>query len=63
VTEFNGETFTLKLTGLAANTTYYYFTEVIYNGTVTFSDTMSFRTGNADSYVDWDEGENVGGDI
>ena len=63
VTEFNGETFTLKLTGLAAETTYYYFTEVICNGTVTFSDTMSFRTGNADSYVDWGEGENVGGDI
>lgn len=63
VTEFNGDTFTLKLTELAAETTYYYFTEVICNGDVTFSDIMSFRTGNADSYVDWGEGENVGGDI
>jgi hypothetical protein len=23
----------------------------------------SFRTGKADSYVDWGEGENVGGEI
>ena len=63
VTEFNGDTFTLKLTELAAETTYYYFTEVVCNGNVTFSDVDSFRTGKADSYVDWGEGENVGGEI
>ena len=63
VTEFDGSTFTLKLTGLAANTTYYYFSEVISNGTATFSGIASFRTGEEDSYVDWEEGENVGGDI
>jgi hypothetical protein len=63
VTEFNGDTFTLKLTELAAETTYYYFTEVVCNGNVTFTDVDSFRTGKADSYVDWGEGENVGGEI
>ena len=63
VTEFNGDTFTLRLTELAANTTYYYFIEVICNGTITFSEISSFRTGAEDSYVDWGEGENVGGDI
>lgn len=63
VTEFDGDTFTLRLIGLAANTTYYYFTEVISDGTATFSEISSFRTGAEDSYVDWDEGENVGGDI
>ena len=63
VTEFNGNTFTLCLTELAANTTYYYFTEVICDGTTTFSKISSFRTGKQDSYVDWEEGENIGGDI
>ena len=63
VTEFNGDTFTLRLTDLAANTTYYYFTEVICDGTTTFSEISSFRTDKEDSYVDWGEGENVGGDI
>ena len=63
VTEFNGDSFVLKLTGLAAETTYYYFTEVVSNGTVKYSDVNSFRTGKADSYVDWEEGENVGGEI
>ena len=63
VTEFNGDSFVLKLTGLAAETTYYYFTEIISNGTVKYSDISSFQTGKADSYVDWEEGENVGGDI
>ena len=63
VTEFSGEAFTLKLTGLGAETTYYYFTEVISNGTVKYSKVNSFRTGKADSYVDWEEGENVGGEI
>ena len=63
VTEFDGDTFTLRLTDLAANTTYYYFTEVICGGAATFSEISSFRTGKEDSYVDWSEGENVGGDI
>ena len=63
VQEFEGDTFTLRLTELAANTTYYYFSEVISNGTATFSDLGSFRTGNVDSYVDWGDGENVGGDV
>ena len=63
VTEFNGDSFVLKLTGLAAETTYYYFMEIISNGTVKYSDVSSFQTGKADSYVDWEEGENVGGDI
>ena len=63
VTEFDGDSFVLKLTGLAAETTYYYFTEIISNGTVKYSDISSFQTGKADSYVDWEEGENVGGEI
>ena len=63
VTEFDGDTFTLRLTNLAANTTYYYFTEVVCGGAATFSEISSFRTGTEDSYVDWGEGENVGGDI
>ena len=63
VTEFNGEAFTLKLTGLGAETTYYYFTEVISNGTVKYSTVNTFRTGKADSYVDWEEGDHVSGEI
>ena len=63
VTEFSGEAFTLKLTGLGAETTYYYFTEVISNGTVKYSKVDSFRTGKADSYVDWEEGDHVSGEI
>ena len=63
VTEFTGDTFTLKLSGLAANTTYYYFTEVICNGTATFSEVSSFRTGEPDSYIDWEEGDNIQGEI
>ena len=63
VTEFDGNSFTLKLTGLGAETTYYYFTEIISNGIVRYSEITSFRTGKADSYVDWEEGENVGGEI
>ena len=63
VTEFDSNSFTLKLTGLGAETTYYYFTEIISNGIVRYSEITSFRTGKADSYVDWEEGENVGGEI
>ena len=46
VTEFNGETFSLKLTGLEANTTYYYFTEVISNGAVEYGEIGTFATGD-----------------
>ena len=63
VTEFGGEAFTLKLTGLGAETTYYYFTEVISNGTVKYSAIGTFKTGKADSYVDWEEGDHVSGEI
>jgi hypothetical protein len=63
VTEFSGDSFTLKLSGLGAETTYYYFTEVISNGTVKYSTVNTFRTGKADSYVDWEEGDHVGGEI
>ena len=63
VTEFSGDSFTLKLSGLGAETTYYYFTEVISNGTVKYSKVDSFRTGKADSYVDWEEGDHVSGEI
>lgn len=63
VIEFSGEAFTLKLTGLGAETTYYYFTEVISNGTVKYSQVGTFRTGKADSYVDWEDGDHVGGEI
>ena len=63
MTEFNGDSFTLRLTELAANTTYYYFTEVVCNGVTTFSEISLFRTDKEDSYVDWGEGENIGGDI
>ena len=63
VTEFTGDTFTLKLAGLGAETTYYYFTEVVSNGTVKYSAIGTFKTGKADSYVDWEEGDHVGGEI
>jgi len=63
VTEFDDNSFTLKLSGLGAETTYYYFTEVVSNGTVTYSEISTFVTGKTDSYVDWEEGENVGGEI
>lgn len=63
VTEFDGDAFTIKLSDLAANTTYYYFSEVISNGIAVFSEIGSFRTVDPDSYIDWGEGENVGGDI
>ena len=63
LTEFPSESFTLRLTGLAANTTYYYFIETLSNGVKSFSEVSSFRTGEPDSYVDWEEGENVGDEI
>ena len=63
VTEFPNADFTLKVNGLAEKTQYFYFTEVICNGTKTFSEVGSFVTGEADSYVDWEEGDNVEGEI
>lgn len=63
VTEFPADTFSLKLTSLAARTQYYYFIEVIANGQNTYSEIMTFNTGEPDPYVDWGEGENVGGEI
>ena len=43
-TEFNGDIFTLELTGLARETKYYYFVETIYNGTGIYSAVDSFTT-------------------
>lgn len=63
LTEFPDKDFELKVNGLAAHTQYFYFTEVLYNGTKTFSEVGSFVTDDEDSYVDWGEGENIGGDI
>jgi hypothetical protein len=63
VTEFDGDTFTLRLTELAANTTYYYFTEVVCEGANTYTKIDSFRTGDEDSHVGWGDGGNAGGDI
>ena len=62
-TLFNGDNFTLKLTNLKEKTTYWYFTEVIFNGKVSFTDIKSFETGEADSYVGWEEGDNIQGEI
>ena len=62
-TEFPEDTFVMKLKELAANTTYYYFVEIIGNGNTSYSEISSFRTTEPDSYIDWGEGENVGGDI
>jgi hypothetical protein len=63
VTEFDGDTFTLRLTELAANTTYYYFTEVVCEGVNTYTKIDSFRTGDEDPHVGWGDGGNAGGDI
>lgn len=63
VTEFNDEAFTMKLINLKEKTKYYYFTEIVCDGKTTFSEVMSFETGEADSYVDWEEGEKVEDEI
>lgn len=63
VTEFNDEAFTVKLINLKEKTKYYYFTEIVCDGKTTFSEVMSFETGEADSYVDWEEGEKVEDEI
>lgn len=41
-TDFQNKTFSLVLGGLAPDTQYYYFTEVIYNGRVEYSDIETF---------------------
>jgi hypothetical protein len=63
ITEFPSSDFTLKVNGLSSNTQYYFFTEVISNGTKTYSEVQSFVTGNEDAFVDWGEGDNFGGEI
>lgn len=62
-TDFNGDTFSLKLTNLTAQTKFYYFIETVSNGVTSYSDVLSFTTGTPDSYVDWGEGENVEDEI
>ena len=62
-TEFPTDSFVMKLKELAANTTYYYFVEIVGNGSTSYSEISSFRTTEPDSYVDWGDGENVGGEI
>jgi hypothetical protein len=44
-------------------TQYYFFTEVICNGTKTFSEVNSFVTGETDSYIDWENGDNIEDEI
>ena len=63
VSEFNRENFTLRVTGLNANTQYYYFVEVISEGSAKYTQIESFTTGEPDSYVDWENGEKVEDEI
>ena len=56
-TEFEYNNFQMQIEGLEDNTTYYYFTEVISDGNVTYSEVATFRVGEPDSYVDWDEND------
>ena len=44
VTDFDDKTFSLVLEGLSPATQYYYFTEVVFNGTVEYSDIETFMT-------------------
>ena len=56
MTEFPSDNFNLRVQGLTENTQYYYFIEVVYNGTKTFSKVESFVTNkDKDSYIGWDE--------
>lgn len=56
MTEFPRDKFNLRVQGLTENTQYYYFIEVVYNGTKTFSKVESFVTNkDKDSYIGWDE--------
>lgn len=58
LTEFPKDNFTFRVKELVENTQYYYFTEVIYNGTKTYSEVQNFVTAkDKDSYIDWGEGD------
>ena len=59
VTEFESDSFTLKLTNLKEKTKYYYFIEVVSEGRKSFSEISSFETGEADPLVGWEDGEKV----
>ena len=61
--EFLDSDFTLRINGLVEKTQYYYFTEVVFKGVKTYSEISSFVTGESDSYIDWENGENVEGEI
>ena len=50
ITEFSGSNYTLVIEGLEQNNIYYYFVEVISNGSVVYSPIRSFVIGNI--YVD-----------
>ena len=63
LTEFPSKDFTLRVNGLVENTQYYFFTEIIRNGTKTYSEIDSFVTGSSDAYIDWENGENVEDEI
>ena len=62
-TEFDGDEFTFRVNGLVEKTQYYFFTEVVYKGTKTYSEIGSFVTGETDAYIDWEDGENIEGEI
>jgi hypothetical protein len=63
MTEFEEDNFSLRVNGLVPKTQYYFFTEVICNGTKTFSEVNSFVTGETDSYIDWENGDNIEDEI
>ena len=50
LSHFNGNTFSLTLNNLYANTTYYYFTEIINNGVTYYSSVGTFKTDAVDDY-------------
>ena len=53
ITEFfDLSSFTLVIDGLKPDSEYYYFTEVVYNGTTKFSDIESFCTNDGYEYID-----------
>ena len=56
-TEFEYNNYQMQIEGLENNTTYYYFTEIISDGNVTYSEVSTFRVGEPDPYVDWDEND------
>ena len=63
VSVFEDDTFTLRVAGLNANTKYYYFVEVVSEGSAKYTQIESFTTGEPDSYVDWENGETVEDEI